>query len=189
MRRHLKVCREYGDQQRDEADPGELSKARNEQAGTSENFATAARLDEQRMRGQPRGNDPRVKRGVNEVVAACGDKEDREQRRRGAPPDESYLIGWQARTRARSGRTGAGSTCLAAWLTNHIDSIASNAASSRAPSTGISLKMSIGEITSTAIAAATSLRANGTRVSRIKGTVRKMADFAASSRRINLILG
>jgi hypothetical protein len=188
MRSHLNVGGKYRDQKCDEADAGRPSKARDEHAGAAENFAAAADLDEQRRRGQPRRNDPRVKGRVYEMVAAGGDKEDGEQRRRDAPPEGRYLIGSQARTRTRLGRTKTSSTCFPAWLTNHIESSASNAASSRAPSTGISLKMSTGEITSTPIATATSLRAKGTRVSRIRGTVRKMAVFAASSKRINLIL-
>jgi hypothetical protein len=80
VRSHLKVCREDGDQECDEANAGELSKAQDEQADASENFATAASLDEQRMCGQPRRNDPHVKRRANEMVAACGNKEDGEQR-------------------------------------------------------------------------------------------------------------
>jgi len=45
------------------------------------------------------------------------------------------------------------------------------AASSSAPSTGTSLKRSIGEITSTAIAAVNSFSTKGTRASRISGRV------------------
>jgi hypothetical protein len=187
MRSHLNVCRKYRDQECDEADAREPSKAPDKNADAAEDFGAPANLDEYRMRWQPRRNDPRIRCGMNEMVDACGNEKDGEQRQRDAPPARDYLIGSQARTRARSGRTGTGSTCLAAWPTNHIESSASNAASSRAPSTGMSLKMSIGEITNTPIAQAISFSANGTRVSRIRGTVRKMAAFAASSKRISLI--
>lgn len=77
---HLKVCREYRDQERDEANTGEPSKARNEYAGTAEDFAKTADLYEQRMRRQPGRNDPYIKRRVQKMIAARSNKEDGEQR-------------------------------------------------------------------------------------------------------------
>ena len=92
MRSHLNVCRKYRNQERDEAYAGDLAKARDEHADSAQDFATAADLDEQSMRGQPRRNDPHVKGGMQKMIAACGDKEEGEQRQRDAPPRACYLI-------------------------------------------------------------------------------------------------
>ncbi len=78
MRRHLKVGREYRDQERDKAHTGEPSKLRDEHAETAEDLAGAAYLDEQRGCGKPRRNDPRVQCGVNEMIAAGSNKKDGE---------------------------------------------------------------------------------------------------------------
>ena len=62
-----------------------------------------------------------------------------------------------------------------------------SAASSSAPRTGMSPNRSTGEITTSANAAAINFSANGTRRSRSSGTVRKIAVFAAKSKRMSLI--
>lgn len=46
MRSHLNVCRKYRDQECDEADPGEPSKAPNKNADAAENLGAPAELDE-----------------------------------------------------------------------------------------------------------------------------------------------
>lgn len=76
---HLHVRREHGDQKCDQADAGEPSRARNEHPETAEDFAAAADRDEQPVCGQPRRDDSRVGCGMDEMVAAGNDKEEREQ--------------------------------------------------------------------------------------------------------------
>ena len=52
----------------------------------------------------------------------------------------------------------------------------------------MSLKMSMGEMTSSAIAAATNLSGSGTRASRTSGTVRRTAVFATRNKRMSLMM-